>query len=116
MEFCTQDSAGNKYFKYSAQLTKLAHREQVEFMVELDDVHDRDESLVKAIMDNTRRYTTMVSDVVFDLLPTFKEREVAPKDNLDVFIEHRIMVENRRRLPNEQRDVRNKYPPELLRR
>lgn len=116
MEHCVQDSAGNKDFKYSAQLTKLAHREQVEFVVELDDLNIYDSDLVAAVMGNTRRYTNIISDVVYDLLPTFKEREVVAKDPLDVYIEHRLMMENRMRLPNEQSNLRDKYPPELMRR
>lgn len=116
MEFCTQDGSGHKNFKYSNQLTKLAHREQVALYVDLDDVHDHDEELGKAIINNTRRYTNLVSEVVFDLLPNFVEHEIVAKDALDVYIEHRLMMEQRMRQPNEQRDARNKFPPELLRR
>jgi DNA replication licensing factor MCM7 len=116
MEFCTQDGSGHKNFKYSNQLTKLAHREQVALYVDLDDVHDHDEELGKAIINNTRRYTNLVSEVLFDLLPNFVEHEIVAKDALDVYIEHRLMMEQRMRQPNEQRDARNKFPPELLRR
>lgn len=31
LEFCQTDDEGGKFFKYSEQLTKLAHREQVRF-------------------------------------------------------------------------------------
>ncbi|KAF2880379.1 hypothetical protein ILUMI_25795 [Ignelater luminosus] len=115
VEYCVQDG-GTKDFKYSAQLTKLAHREQVALNIELDDVSDYDESLAKAITNNTRRYVNMMSDIVYELLPTFKEHDVVAKDSLDVYIEHRLMMENRMRQPNEQRDLRNKFPPELMRR
>lgn len=115
VEYCVQDG-GTKNFKYSTQLTKLAHREQVALNIELDDVSDYDESLAKAIVNNTRRYVNMMSDIVYELLPTFKEHDVVAKDSLDVYIEHRLMMENRMRQPNEQRDVRNKFPPELMRR
>lgn len=116
LEFCEQDSSGHKNFKYSNQLTKIAHREQVALYVDLDDVYDYNEDLGDAISQNTRRYTNMVSDVVFDLLPTFKTHDVAAKDALDVFIEHRLMMENRLRQPNDQRDPRDKFPRELMRR
>lgn len=117
MEFCIQDpDTGSKDFKYSRQLTKLAHREQISMYVELDDVRTFDDELAQAALNNTRRYSNMVSDIVFDLLPTYKEHEVVAKDALDVYIEHRLMMENRIRLPNEQRTAQNKFPPELMRR
>lgn len=84
--------------------------------VELDDVHSFDEELASAILSNTRRYSNMLSDVVFEILPTFIQREVIAKDSLDVYIEHRIMMERRLRQPNEHRDPKNKFPPELMKR
>lgn len=82
----------------------------------MDDVNDYDESLAEAIIKNTRRYIGIFSDIVFELLPTYKQHEVVAQDSLDVYIEHRQMMENRRQ-PNEQRaDGRNKYPIELMRR
>lgn len=116
LEFCSQDVHGSKNFKYSNLLTKLAHREQVAMWVELDDVHSFDEELASAILSNTRRYSNMLSDVVFEILPTFIQREVIAKDALDVYIEHRIMMERRLRQPNEHRDPKNKFPPELMKR
>lgn len=115
-EYCTQDEDGNKLFKYANQLTKLAHREQVAMYIELDDVHDYDEGLAEAILNNTRRYNNMMSDVVFELLPTFKEHDVVAKDALDVYIEHRLLMESRVRQPNEHRNAQNKFPDELMRR
>ncbi|KAK4879036.1 hypothetical protein RN001_007182 [Aquatica leii] len=115
VEFCIQDGS-SKNFKYSTQLTKLAHREQTALYIDLDDVRDYDDGLAEAIMNNTRRYMSMTSDVIYDLLPTFREHDVVAKDALDVYIEHRLMMQNRMRQPNEQRDLRNKYPPELMRR
>lgn len=116
LEFCSQDARGHKTFKYSNQLTKLAHREQVAMWVELDDVYDFNDDLATAILSNTRRYSSILSDVVFELLPTFVQREVISKDTLDVYIEHRLMMERRLRQPNEHRDARNKFPPELMKR
>lgn len=116
IEFCEQDDSGTKNFKYASQLTKLAHREQVALYVELDDVHEYDEDLAQAIINNTRRYSVMCTDIIFDILPQFKERESVVKDDLDVYIEHRLMMENRMRQPNEQHEARNKFPTELMRR
>lgn len=116
MEFCVQDEDGTKNFKYSNQLTKLAHREQVALYVELDDVNEFDDDLADAIIQNTRRYTNIASDVVYEILPTFVQKDVVAKDALDVYIEHRLMMEQRLRQTNEQRDPRNKFPQELMRR
>lgn len=98
------------------QLTKIAHREQVPFTVDLNDLHDFDEELTNAVLNNTKRYANMISDIIYELLPTFKEHEVAAKDALDVYIEHRLMMEGRVRHEGEQRDPRNRFPPELMRR
>lgn len=116
MEFATQSESGTKNFKYANQLTKLAHREQVAMCIELDDINEYDEDLAAAISNNARRYSNMCSDLVFELLPQFKEHDVIAKDALDVYIEHRLMMENRMRPNNEQRDARNKFPQELMRR
>lgn len=50
------------------------------------------------------------------MLPDFKQKSVAPRDALDVYIEHRLMMEGRNNQNGEQRDPRNKYAPELMRR
>ena len=43
--------------------------------------------------------------------------QIVHKDTLDVYIEHRLMMEARLHQDNEStRDPRNRYPPELLRR
>ncbi|XP_026764148.2 DNA replication licensing factor Mcm7 [Galleria mellonella] len=117
IDFCQTDDEGHKNFKYAEQLTKVAHREQTAFIVDLDDLHEVNEELAEAVKSNTRRYTNMVSDVVYEMLPDYKHKEVASKDSLDVYIEHRIMLEARNhRIPGEMRDPRNRYPPELIRR
>ncbi|KAG5676416.1 hypothetical protein PVAND_006254 [Polypedilum vanderplanki] len=115
-EFCSSDDEGNKIFKYASQLIRLAHREQVNITIDLDDLADYDETLAQAIQQNTRRYAIMFSNVIQELLPNYKEREVVAKDSLDVYIEHRMLMESRSRNPMEQRDPRNSFPPELMRR
>ena len=42
--------------------------------------------------------------------------QVVAKDALDVYIEHRLMMETRGRDPVDARDSRNQYPAELMRR
>lgn len=116
MEYCIQDERGNKNFKYSNQLTKLAHRDQVSMCIELDDVSDFNDDLAIAMKTNTRRYVNLVSDIVFEMLPTFVQKDVVAKDALDVYIEHRLMMQSRIRQPHEANDARTKFPQELIRR
>ncbi|XKL60425.1 hypothetical protein PGB90_007482 [Kerria lacca] len=113
--FCTKNNDGTKYYKYASQLTKISHREQVELCIELDDLEEFDASLSETVLENTKRYVNIVSDIVQSILPNFKYKEVIPKDSLDIFIEHRLLIEQRNQ-STEQRDPRNRYPPELLRR
>ncbi|XP_015596721.1 DNA replication licensing factor Mcm7 [Cephus cinctus] len=110
------DKTGQKFFKYRTQLTKIAHREQVAFNIDLDDVEDFDDDLARAISHNTRRYINLVAELVQEILPDFKEHPVAAKDALDIYIEHRLMMESRNRHPGDQQDPRRKYAPELMRR
>ncbi|XP_067014629.2 DNA replication licensing factor Mcm7 [Anabrus simplex] len=116
MEFSSVDGEGRKEFKYAHQLTNIAHREQIALTIDLDDVRDFEPDLVDSIVKNTRRYTTLFADVVAELLPVYKQKEVVAKDALDVYIEHRTALEQRLRQPGEHRDPHNKYPPELMRR
>lgn len=105
-----------KDFLYARSLTRLANREQVLLTVYLDDVEQFDAELAVAIVDNTRRYVGLFSDVVQELLPEYKTSASVARDSLDVYIEHRLLMEQRLRQPGEQRDPRNKYPPQLMRR
>lgn len=116
MEFCTTDDEGNKIFKYAAQLTRLAHREQVNITIDLDDLADYNEPLAQAVQQNCRRYVSFFANVIQELLPNYKEHEVVAKDSLDVYIEHRLLMEARNRNPMENKDPRNAFPPELMRR
>ncbi|XP_047568718.1 DNA replication licensing factor MCM7 isoform X2 [Lutra lutra] len=115
-EFYQDDEFGKKQFKYGNQLVRLAHREQVAMYVDLDDVAEDDPELVDSICENTRRYVRLFADAVQELLPQYKEREVVNKDVLDVYIEHRLMMEQRSRDPGAARSPQNQYPPELMRR
>lgn len=115
-EFCTQTEDGSKDFKYVRQLTSLAHREQSAMYIELDDLNQFDDELTTAVLSNTRRYENLISDLVYEILPNYKQKEVPAKDSLDVYIEHRLLMEQRLRPNGEHRDARNKYPPELMKR
>lgn len=72
--------------------------------------------MVEAILANTRRYINLFSDVISELLPTYKEHSVVAKDSLDVFIEHRLMMEARMRNQAEPASALNQFPPELMKR
>ena len=56
---------------------RIAHREQVGLSIDLDDVAEHDPDLAEAIVENSRRYTALFSDVVSDMLPDYKEKEVS---------------------------------------
>ncbi|EDW17890.1 DNA replication licensing factor Mcm7 [Drosophila mojavensis] len=115
-EFCKTDDDGKKDFVYGSQLVKLAHREQVLITIDLDDLAEFNESLAEAVIENCRRYVSIFSDVIAELLPSYKQQEVHAKDALDVYIEHRLMMDARTRNPMEQRDERNTFPAELMKR
>ena len=115
-EYCKEDDEGKKHFVYALQLVKIAHREQIHLTIDLDHLADFNEGLADAVVSNTRRYATMFSDIIAEMLPTYKEREVHAKDALDVYIEHRLLMETRTRNPMEQHDQRNQFPPELMKR
>ncbi|KAM9513719.1 DNA replication licensing factor MCM7 [Salvelinus alpinus] len=115
-EFYSEDDNGKKVFKYGAQLVALSHREQVALQVDLDDVAEEDPELVESICENAKRYMGLFADAVHELLPEYREREVVAKDSLDVYIEHRLMMEQRGHDTADTRDPRNQYPAELMRR
>lgn len=117
-EFYLDDEGGGKEFVYGKQLVDVAHREQVSLVIDLDHIQDHDAELCDDIVGNARRYVALFAEVVQEMLPDYKEKEVVNKDALDVYIEHRLMMEQRLHSERDEatRDTRNKYPPELMRR
>ncbi|VDO78337.1 unnamed protein product [Schistosoma curassoni] len=125
------DSCGNKHFVYSEQLTRIANREQSVLYISLDDVAEHSSDLANAIECNAVRYTKIFAEVIDDLLPDFRTVDLVPQDVLDIFIDHRIRMEQRIRAadaetapravsrdpePVNMAEVRSRFPPELLRR
>ncbi|CAB0036207.1 unnamed protein product, partial [Trichogramma brassicae] len=110
------DKEGNKVFPYRQQLTNIAHREQVSLIIDLDDLKEVDEELAEYVRTNTRRYVNLLLELVQEILPDFKEHPVQPKDALDIYIEHRLMMQARAQNEGEQRNPQNQYAPELMRR
>uniref|UniRef100_A0A1B0FC91 DNA replication licensing factor MCM7 n=1 Tax=Glossina morsitans morsitans TaxID=37546 RepID=A0A1B0FC91_GLOMM len=115
-EFCKEDEEGKKVFVYAQQLVKLAHREQTLLTIDLDHLSEYNDGLSDAVINNCRRYTSMFADAITEMLPNYKQRDIHAKDALDVYIEHRLLMEVRNRNPMEQRDQRNNFPPELMKR
>uniref|UniRef100_A0A1A9UP56 DNA replication licensing factor MCM7 n=1 Tax=Glossina austeni TaxID=7395 RepID=A0A1A9UP56_GLOAU len=115
-EFCKEDEEGKKVFVYAQQLVKLAHREQTLLTIDLDHLSEYNDGLSDAVINNCRRYTSMIGDAITEMLPNYKQRDIHAKDALDVYIEHRLLMEVRNRNPMEQRDQRNNFPPELMKR
>ena len=62
------DDTGKKTFKYRDMLTKIAHREQISFEIDLDDLHSYDDELAMSITNNTRRYTNLVLNVCIEII------------------------------------------------
>jgi DNA replicative helicase MCM subunit Mcm2 (Cdc46/Mcm family) len=48
----------------------------VAVVIELDDVQDFDSDLAMAIASNARRYVGIAAEVIYEMLPDYKEREV----------------------------------------
>jgi len=44
--------------------------------VDLDDVSNHDPDLYDAVVENTRRYVGLFADVIQELLPSYKQKEV----------------------------------------
>lgn len=97
-------------------MTRLAHREQISITIDLDDLNEFNESLVEAIEQNTRRYLNLFSDTISEMLPTYREHTVAAKDSLDVYIEHRLLMEARLRNQVIASSENNQFPRELMKR
>ena len=54
-EFHTKNARGQKEFVYARQLTNIAHRDQVQIVLDLDHVAEFDSDLAEAMRTNTRR-------------------------------------------------------------
>eukprot|EP00096_Caligus_rogercresseyi_P011755 TRINITY_DN4732_c0_g1_i1.p1 TRINITY_DN4732_c0_g1~~TRINITY_DN4732_c0_g1_i1.p1 ORF type:complete len:729 (-),score=287.68 TRINITY_DN4732_c0_g1_i1:112-2298(-) len=107
-------SSGSKVFPYASILTRLAHREENLLSIDMDHLRAFDSDLADSAEGNVRRYSTLLSDAVWELLPEYREREVPAVDSLDVYIQHRTHMEEQN--PSAARGGRSSCPPELLRR
>ncbi|CAF2516532.1 unnamed protein product [Rotaria sp. Silwood2] len=116
-EFEIDTADGYKASKYAKQLRNIANREQTTLVIDIDDIATVDPELADAIIENCRRYTQLFSQVIQEMLPELKDKEIQNKDVLDVYIEHRTLMEQRmHHNTDETRDPMNRYPEELMRR
>lgn len=112
-----------KEAKYRRQVETISLREKVSLDIDLDDLKSFDEDMAKAVVANTRRFVNIFSDAVHEIIPDIREEMgeelPPPKDTLDVYIEHRMLAEQRFHPEGEGetgRDPSNKYPAQLMRR
>ena len=100
---------------------------QVSLHIDLTHLQEFDPELAEAVVSNARRYNLLASDAVWELIPDYRERDnVAPRDALDVYIQHRTVMEDRVTGQSQgqsqpqgqqgQQQRRNVFPPELMRR
>ncbi|KAL5965951.1 DNA replication licensing factor mcm7-A [Taenia solium] len=133
-EFCKAETDGKKCFPYLEQLHKIANRSQSVIRIFLDDLWDVNEDLTTAVELNTVRFQKLFAEAIDDLLPDYREGDSQIRDVLDIYIDHRIRMEQRLHMADagtelgsgvqqnaqtsavDMREIRVKFPPELLRR
>ncbi|XP_061220059.1 DNA replication licensing factor MCM7 [Neopsephotus bourkii] len=115
-EFYREGAGGAKEFPYREQMAQVSRRASSVVLVALDDVAEAEPAVAEAACENARRYQSLFLEAVEELLPRYRGEEVPPRDVLDVYLEHRLLLEQRGRDRGEPQDPQNQYPPELLRR
>lgn len=131
-EYTHVDEDGEIVPKYRDILTKLANREELLMVVNLADLENFNRELTKAVLENTTRYVKIFYNALDEILSSYKTKEPATKEVMDVFIEQRLFIaERNERAQNGQNanytqensqttpgsvDINGAYPPELIRR
>ncbi|CAK4081954.1 unnamed protein product [Aphanomyces euteiches] len=102
--------------KYVDILQEIADRQRTTISISLDDVlaYDNDEGFVRNIMRNSRRYVTLFSDAVDEILPPPSRDISEAHDVLDVLRLHR--VQEAATDSDQPVDIRTVFPPALMRR
>jgi DNA replication licensing factor MCM7 len=83
-DFYSDAPEGGKSFSYAKQLKSLAQRETISLLIDLSDVAATDQDLCDAIVDNSKRYEKIFADVIQELLPEYKDKEVNQATATDV--------------------------------
>ena len=58
--------------------------------------------MISMILNCFLHQTQLFADVIQAALPGYKTRDVVEKDTLDIYIQHRMMMEERQRDPGSQ--------------
>lgn len=132
-DFTSVDNeTGEPIAKYGEQLKALANREKVHMLIELADVEVFNNDLATQITRNTVRYTNIFYEALDEILPSYKTRDPAVKDIMDIFIEQRLCIAERNQRSHQNAsaptggtssqmsshmvNIEGKYPPDLIRR
>jgi len=106
---------------YLQQIINISKREANTFTFNLEDLREYDQKLLDIFYTNTQRYVSILQEIVDELVIEFRPKDAIFKDTLDVFIQHRILIEANAMQLKEvdttaMAEISKKYPSELLRR
>ncbi|KAK0228888.1 MCM2/3/5 family-domain-containing protein [Armillaria fumosa] len=96
--------------KYINQLQRIANRDQQMLVIELEDLHTHDPDLVQRIRGNTRRYVSLFSEVVDQIMP------LPTKDISDYDEVIDVILHQRRERNAQMEGGQDGFPEHLLRR
>ncbi|KAK0211085.1 MCM2/3/5 family-domain-containing protein [Desarmillaria ectypa] len=96
--------------KYINQLQRIANRDQQMLVIDLEDLHTYDPELVQRIRGNTRRYVSLFSEVVDQIMP-LPTKDISDHDEVIDVILHQ-----RRERNAQMEGGQDGFPEHLLRR
>ncbi|KAK0463768.1 DNA replication licensing factor MCM7 [Desarmillaria tabescens] len=96
--------------KYINQLQRIANRDQQMLVIDLEDLHTQDPELVQRIRGNTRRYVSLFSEVVDQIMP------LPTKDISDYDEVIDVILHQRRERNAQMEGGQDGFPEHLLRR
>ncbi|PBK78536.1 minichromosome maintenance protein mcm7p [Armillaria solidipes] len=96
--------------KYTNQLQRIANRDQQMLVIDLEDLHTHDPELVQRIRGNTRRYVSLFSEVVDQIMP------LPTKDISDYDEVIDVILHQRRERNAQMEGGQDGFPEHLLRR
>ncbi|SJL00767.1 related to DNA replication licensing factor mcm7 [Armillaria ostoyae] len=96
--------------KYINQLQRIANRDQQMLVIDLEDLHTHDPELVQRIRGNTRRYVSLFSEVVDQIMP------LPTKDISDYDEVIDVILHQRRERNAQMEGGQDGFPEHLLRR
>ncbi|KAK0239767.1 MCM2/3/5 family-domain-containing protein [Armillaria nabsnona] len=96
--------------KYLNQLQRIANRDQQMLVIDLEDLHTHDPELVQRIRGNTRRYVSLFSEVVDQIMP------LPTKDISDYDEVIDVILHQRRERNAQMEGGQDGFPEHLMRR